>query len=120
MWLTGEVRNEGGKGEKRLDLGKGLEAGKDLEFGEGNGDFGLVIWIRELIRVFFVQLGCELFVWVELERESLCYGEDLERVVSTPRGIPLENCCCSSSRLITHLRKEGQLSVVLLDNLLAQ
>jgi len=32
----------------------------------------LVIWVCELVRIFLVELGSELFVWVELQREGFC------------------------------------------------
>ena len=56
---------------------QGLEADEELEVGERDGDFGLVVGVGIFVWVGFVELFGEGFVRVNLERESFLEGEDL-------------------------------------------
>jgi hypothetical protein len=61
---------EGLKFHDCFDVGEGLEAGKQLEVGQGDCYLGLVVWVAELGGVFGVELFGERFVGVDLEGEG--------------------------------------------------
>lgn len=42
----------------RFDFTEGLETSKELEIGQRDCDFGLVVWVIELVWIFFVKLLC--------------------------------------------------------------
>jgi hypothetical protein len=48
---------------------EGFPTGEDFEFGEGNGDFGFVVGVGELVGVILVQASGEVFVRMDLERK---------------------------------------------------
>lgn len=68
---------ERGEFKEVFNLVQGLEADEELEVGEGNGDFGLVVRVRVFVWLGFVEFLGELFVGVDLEREGFLEGEDL-------------------------------------------
>lgn len=70
---------ERGQLEERLDLGEGPEAGEELEGGQGDGDFGLVVGVGEVVRVLGVERCGEVLVLVgvDLQRQGLGDGQDL-------------------------------------------
>lgn len=62
---------------EEVDGGEGLPAGEDFEFGEGEGDFGFVVGVSEVVGVAVVEFGCEGLGGVDLEGEGFGDGEDL-------------------------------------------
>ena len=64
---------EGGKrGEEGLDFWGGFPAGEYFEGAEGDGDFGFVVGVGELVWVLGVEFFGEGFVGVDLEGEGFC------------------------------------------------
>lgn len=59
-------------------MGEGFPADEELEFGEGDCDLGLVVFVAEFLGVFVVDLGGEIEIGVDLEGEGFAEGEDLE------------------------------------------
>lgn len=59
-------------GEEGLDIVRGFPAGEDFEGTEGDGDFGLVVVVGELLRILRMQSFGEVFVWVDLKGQCLC------------------------------------------------
>lgn len=82
LGALGDVGGEGGEGEEWLDSGERLEACKDFEFREGNGNFGLMVWVGELRWVLLVKFGGEIFVGVELKGKGFVYRQDLGKNIS--------------------------------------
>ncbi len=69
----GEELLEGGEGgEEGLDFVGGFPAGEYFEGTEGDGDFGLVVVVGELLGVLRVESLGEVFVWVDLKGQCLC------------------------------------------------
>ena len=70
---VGEELVEGGEGgEEGLDLVGGFPAGEDFEGTEGDGDFGFVVVVGELVGVLGVESLGEVFVGVDLEGQCFC------------------------------------------------
>ena len=70
---VGEEVVEGGEdGEEGLDFVGGFPAGEDFEGAEGDGDFGFVVVVSELVWVLGVESLGEVFVGVDLEGECFC------------------------------------------------
>lgn len=59
------------------DLVEGLEAGEELEVGQGDGDLGFMVAVAEFMGVSGVKFLGEGFVGVDLEGEGFGEGEDL-------------------------------------------
>lgn len=78
LWGGGgeELVERGEGGEEGLDFRGGFPAGEDFEGAEGDGDFGFVVRVGELVWVFGVEFFGEGFVGVDLEGEGFCDGED--------------------------------------------
>lgn len=68
---------------------QGLEADEELEVGERDGDFGLVVGVGVFFWIGFVELFGEGFVRMNLERESFLEGEDLQlhKIVVNSSGL---------------------------------
>lgn len=80
---------------------EGFPAGEELEFGECDGDLGLVVCVAEFLGVFFVQFGGEREVGVNLEGERFAEGENLVYTL-----IP---AYMRNSMFSTYLGQEGNL-----------
>jgi hypothetical protein len=65
--------------EEVWDLGERAEATETVEGGDGKSHLGLVVVIRVVLGVFFVQLCGELLVGVGLDGQSLVDRQDLEQ-----------------------------------------
>ena len=59
-------------GEEGLDIVRGFPAGEDFEGTEGDGDFGLVVVVGELLWVLCMESFGKVFVWVDLEGQCFC------------------------------------------------
>ena len=64
--------------EQRLNVFQRFPAGKDFEFGQRNGDFGLVVCVGEFLRVFLMEASGKLCIGVDLQWKCLVDGEDLK------------------------------------------
>lgn len=72
--------------EDGLNVGEGLPADKGLKGTEGDGDFGLVVGVGELFWVLLVELGGELFVWVDLRGVLVLVMRDIRGVRTYLKG----------------------------------
>jgi hypothetical protein len=70
-----------------LDVFEWFPAGEELEFGEGDGDFGLVVGVAVFLWVLLVQSFGEFEVWVDLQGECFGEGEDLDRLCQSENSL---------------------------------